>query len=44
VESACASGGLAFRHAYMAVAAGVHDIVLATGVEKMTDVDGGAAT
>ncbi len=44
VESACASGGLAFRHAYMAVASGMHDIVLATGVEKMTDVDGGAAT
>ena len=44
VESACASGGLAFRHAFMAVASGMHDIVLATGVEKMTDVDGGAAT
>ena len=44
VESACASGGLAFRQAYMAVASGMHDIVLATGVEKMTDVDGGAAT
>ncbi len=44
VESACASGGLAFREAYAAVASGMHDIVLATGVEKMTDVDGGAAT
>ncbi|MBI3183396.1 MAG: thiolase domain-containing protein [Myxococcales bacterium] len=44
VESACASGGLAFRQAYLAVASGMHDIVLATGVEKMTDVDGGAAT
>ncbi len=44
VESACASGGLAFRQAYLAVASGVSDIVLATGVEKMTDVDGGAAT
>jgi acetyl-CoA C-acetyltransferase len=44
VESACASGGLAFRQAYLAVASGAHDIVLATGVEKMTDVDGGAAT
>jgi len=44
VESACASGGLAFRQAVLAVAAGAHDIVLATGVEKMTDVDGGAAT
>ena len=44
VESACASGGLAFRQAVLAVAAGAHDVVLATGVEKMTDVDGGAAT
>ncbi|MEZ4648268.1 MAG: thiolase domain-containing protein [Candidatus Eisenbacteria bacterium] len=44
VESACASGGLAFRQAYLAVASGAHDIVLATGLEKMTDVDGGAAT
>ncbi len=44
VESACASGGLAFRQACLAVASGAHDIVLATGVEKMTDVDGGAAT
>lgn len=44
VESACASGGLAFRQAYLAVASGAHDIVLASGVEKMTDVDGGCAT
>lgn len=44
VESACASGGLALRQAWIAVASGVHDIVLASGVEKMTDVDGGAAT
>jgi acetyl-CoA C-acetyltransferase len=44
VESACASGGLAFRQAYIEVASGMSDIVLATGVEKMTDVDGGMAT
>lgn len=44
VESACASGGLAFRQAYLAVASGEHDLVLASGIEKMTDVDGGAAT
>jgi acetyl-CoA C-acetyltransferase len=44
VESACASGGLAFRHAYLAVASGEHDVVLASGLEKMTDVDGGGAT
>jgi acetyl-CoA C-acetyltransferase len=44
VESACASGGLALRQAWIDVASGLHDVVLATGVEKMTDVDGGAAT
>ena len=44
VESACASGGLAFRMAVMEVASGVHDVVLAGGVEKMTDISGGAAT
>jgi len=44
VESACASGGLAFRMAYMDVASGMSDIVLAGGVEKMTDVSGSDAT
>jgi acetyl-CoA C-acetyltransferase len=44
VESACASGGAAFRAAYIEVASGMHDIVLAGGVEKMTDVSGGEAT
>ncbi len=44
VESACASGGLAFRLAYMEVACGMHDVVLAGGVEKMTDIGGGDAT
>ena len=44
VESACASGGAAFRQAYMEVASGMSDIVLAGGVEKMTDVDGSVAT
>ncbi|MEE9554500.1 MAG: thiolase domain-containing protein [candidate division Zixibacteria bacterium] len=44
VESACASGGAAFRSAYMHVASGMADIVMAAGVEKMTDVDGGGAT
>jgi acetyl-CoA C-acetyltransferase len=36
VEDACASGGSAFFHAFSAVAAGLYDIVLVTGVEKMT--------
>ena len=44
VESACASGGVAVRQAWMEVASGVSDIVLAGGVEKMTDVDLNLAT
>jgi len=44
VESACASGGLAMKLAFQEVAGGFSDIVLAGGVEKMTDVDGGGAT
>jgi acetyl-CoA C-acetyltransferase len=37
VESACASGGAALRCAYIEVASGMSDLVLAAGVEKMTD-------
>ena len=37
VESACASGGIAVRQAYIEVASGLSDIVLAGGVEKMND-------
>ncbi|UCD38066.1 MAG: thiolase domain-containing protein [Fidelibacterota bacterium] len=37
VESACASGGAAVRLAYLEVASGASEIVLASGVEKMTD-------
>ncbi len=44
VESACASGGISFRQAYMEVASGMSDIVMAGGVEKMTDVSGDGAT
>lgn len=36
VEGACASGGIAFRHAWMAIASGMCDAVLAVGVETMT--------
>ena len=36
VEGACASGGIAFRHAYLAVASGQTDIAIAVGVETMT--------
>ena len=38
VEAACASGGVALRQGYMAVASGIHDIVVVGGAEKMTDV------
>lgn len=38
VEAACASGALALRQAFLAVASGCHDIVVVAGVEKMTDV------
>ena len=44
VESACASGGLAFRTGVLEVASGASDIVLVGGVEKMTDVSGDQAT
>ena len=37
VETACASGGAAIRQAYLEVAAGASEVVLAGGVEKMTD-------
>jgi acetyl-CoA C-acetyltransferase len=37
VESACASGGVSFRQAYLEVASGQSEVVLAGGVEKMTD-------
>ena len=39
VETACASGGLALRTAFAEIASGLSDVVLVTGVEKMTDVD-----
>src|SRR5213079_320779 len=36
VEAACASSGSAFYHGWTEVAAGVRDIVMIAGVEKMT--------
>jgi acetyl-CoA C-acetyltransferase len=38
VEGACASGSLALRQGIMAVASGMHDVVVVGGVEKMTDL------
>ncbi len=40
VEAACASGGVALRQGFMAIASGLHDCVVVGGVEKMTDVSG----
>ena len=37
VETACASGGAALRSAWLEIASGVSEVVLACGVEKMTD-------
>ncbi len=36
VEAACASSGSAFFHAWAEVAAGIYDVVMVVGVEKMT--------
>ncbi|MEW6338591.1 MAG: thiolase domain-containing protein [Acidobacteriota bacterium] len=44
VESACASGGLAVKAGFAEIAAGFSDVVLVTGVEKMTDVSGDECT
>ncbi|OGR56858.1 MAG: acetyl-CoA acetyltransferase [Elusimicrobia bacterium GWA2_69_24] len=38
IESACASGGAAFREGYLRVASGASDCALVLGVEKMTDL------
>ncbi len=40
VEAACASGAAALRVGVMAVASGLHDVVIVAGVEKMTDTVG----
>ncbi len=44
VEGACASGSLALRDAYLAIKSGEMDVVIAGGVEKMTDVNAASAT
>jgi acetyl-CoA C-acetyltransferase len=44
IEAACASGGAAVRAACQAVAGGLHERVLAIGVEKMTDLLGDGVT
>ena len=44
VEAASASGGLALRQAYMAIAGGFIDIAVVGGAEKMTDVSDSEST
>ncbi|MFH1687941.1 MAG: thiolase domain-containing protein [bacterium] len=44
VESACASGGMAIRAGFFEIASGASDIIMASGVEKMTDCSGDDAT
>ncbi len=39
VEAACASGSVALRQGILAIASGIHDIVLVAGVEKMSGQD-----
>jgi acetyl-CoA C-acetyltransferase len=38
IEAACASGGSAFFHAWAEVAAGICDVAMVVGVEKMTSL------
>ena len=44
VEAACASGMAAFHVGHMAVASGMYDSVLVTGVEMMSQVSGAVAS
>lgn len=44
IEAACASAAAAFRQAYISVAGGIHNVVIALGVEKMTDDVGSKLT
>lgn len=43
IEAAGASGGIAFRQGVMAIASGMHDVVVVGGAEKMTDVSDDAS-
>ena len=44
VEGACASGGIAFRHAVLAIASGQCDVALVVGAEAMTHASGAEVT
>ena len=41
VENACSAGSAAFREAWIAIAAGLYDVALVIGVEKLTRFGGG---
>jgi acetyl-CoA acetyltransferase len=41
VENACSSGSTAFREAWLAVASGLHDMVIVVGAEKLSDLGKG---
>ncbi|MEN8174043.1 MAG: beta-ketoacyl synthase N-terminal-like domain-containing protein, partial [Chloroflexota bacterium] len=38
IEDACASSGVALRHAILAIASGLYDVALVGGIEKMTNL------
>ena len=40
IEASTASGGAAFRQAYLSIKSGEHDVVMVGGVEKMTELYG----
>lgn len=42
IENACSSGSTAFREAWLSVACGLYDVVLAFGVEQLSRLGGGA--
>jgi len=44
IEAACASASAALRVGTMAVASGMHDVVIVAGLEKMTDTVGKSTT
>lgn len=44
IETACASGGSAFREAFVNVAGGFADVMLASGVERVSQLDTVTAT
>ncbi len=44
IEAACASGAAAVHMGYLAIASGMYDLVVAGGVEKMTDAPSGETT